>query len=215
MVVRLSALRTGRLYLQEMLLVLISVRGWVDHRILCQWKIPMTPAGIEPATFRFVAQHLNHCTTAVSRVNTVLRKKKKKMPLICRQPQVSANFAVLRNLRRFHYFLISCSQSTAPYCLCILQSNRLTTLSQAQDCDHKQWTGAEAERVRYTKILNRAQVISGLWLLRKQLRIVMNNSQSLPFPPLTVHFLSIPPPITFPPITAITCIAFYFTYCLC
>ena len=25
----------------------------------------MTPSGIEPATFRFVAQHLNHCTTAV------------------------------------------------------------------------------------------------------------------------------------------------------
>ena len=28
-------------------------------------KNPLTPAGIEPATFRFVAQHLNHCTTAV------------------------------------------------------------------------------------------------------------------------------------------------------
>jgi len=27
----------------------------------------MTPAGIEPATFRFVAQHLNHCATAVSK----------------------------------------------------------------------------------------------------------------------------------------------------
>jgi len=26
----------------------------------------MTPAGIEPATFRFVAQHLNHCAIAVS-----------------------------------------------------------------------------------------------------------------------------------------------------
>ena len=25
----------------------------------------MTLAGIEPATFRFVAQHLNHCATAV------------------------------------------------------------------------------------------------------------------------------------------------------
>ena len=28
----------------------------------------MTPAGIEPATFRFVAQHLNHCATAVSKI---------------------------------------------------------------------------------------------------------------------------------------------------
>ena len=28
-------------------------------------KNPLTPAGIEPATFRFVAQHLNHFATTV------------------------------------------------------------------------------------------------------------------------------------------------------
>ena len=27
-------------------------------------KDPLTPTGIEPVTFRFVAQHLNHCATA-------------------------------------------------------------------------------------------------------------------------------------------------------
>ena len=36
-----------------------------DLKDFMSMKNPLTPAGIEPATFRFVAQHLNHCATAV------------------------------------------------------------------------------------------------------------------------------------------------------
>jgi len=36
-------------------------------------KIPLTPAGIEPATFRFGAQHLNPCNTAFLRYQGLMK----------------------------------------------------------------------------------------------------------------------------------------------
>ena len=63
-VARLSALCTSHLYPPGNILVLIVVTGWVNPRAtvwleeFCQWKIPMTPSGMEPMTFQLVVQCL-------------------------------------------------------------------------------------------------------------------------------------------------------------
>jgi hypothetical protein len=64
-VVRLSALRTGRLYHEGLSLVLISVGGWVDLGAIARPE-GMAPSGLEPTIFRLVAQCLNKLRHRVS-----------------------------------------------------------------------------------------------------------------------------------------------------
>ena len=66
-VVRLLALHTDRLYRLVVIYVWDWVYPWATVWLegLCQWRIPMITSGIEPATFRLLAQYLNQLLHSV------------------------------------------------------------------------------------------------------------------------------------------------------
>jgi len=75
-------------------------------------KNPLTPAGIEPATFRIVAQHLSHCATAVP--GHIIKMSLKNKTLF------QLSFCCLNSLRQTgvtacsirHYFVHPCCKGS-------------------------------------------------------------------------------------------------------
>ena len=116
-VVRLSALRIGRLYPQEIFLALISVRGWVYPRAtvqpegLCQWKIPVRPSGIEPATFKLVAQSLSQL-----RPITIGTRGKINLRFIISKSEDHVAYILSHNESHVSYLLVSEQKCSYSFC---------------------------------------------------------------------------------------------------
>jgi len=126
-VVRLSALRTGRLYLQEIFLVLISATRWLKPRVIGRQerKIPMTLSGIEPATFRLQRSASTNCATGCpsSSVDTWVKIR---IPYNVYIPRVTHDLLAIMSRR----FMCVISEQNHPL-LCPTQHKFLTDLKTA------------------------------------------------------------------------------------